>query len=353
MLLLAGLWSCQGGMSTDAPDAGDAAVQAAGFVTPVEVMVVQRGVFTRELHSNGKLVALQKSRLSYPFSELLLQVDVVNGQRVEAGQQLALLCRDNLERQLEQARIRFARASLEMEDVLLGRGFTLADSHRVEAGLWRMAGIQSGYLEAAREVKSLEENLQKASLRAPFAGVVAGVNGRAFEKVSSGEVFCTLIDNSAFLAEFPVMEHELSLLAHGDEVVIKPFSGTAREYRGRVSSINPMVDLHGQVLVTALVTNARDLMDGMNVQVRVMQQVPGQLTVPKAAVLYRDNLEVLFKYTDGKAEWTYVNILQQNSTHYSVTANPDRVASLQPGDTVIVSGNMNLAHGGKVVIREP
>jgi membrane fusion protein, multidrug efflux system len=59
---------------------------------------------------------------------------------------------------------------------------------------------------------------------------------------------------------------------------------------------------------------------------------------------------VLFKYTGGKAEWTYVKILHQNSTHYSVIANPDRVASLQPGDTIIVSGNMNLAHGSLVKI---
>jgi multidrug efflux pump subunit AcrA (membrane-fusion protein) len=94
-------------------------------------------------------------------------------------------------------------------------------------------------------------------------------------------------------------------------------------------------------------------MEGMNVRVRVLSPVAGQLVVPRQAVLYRDNLEVLFKYSRGKAEWTYVNVLHQNSTHYSVIANPDRVASLQPGDTVIVSGNTNLAHGSPVTLKNP
>lgn len=352
LLLLVFLYSCQGHAGPDTASE-EASARAEEFVTPVEVMLVEQGNFTRELHSNGRLVALRKSRLSYPFSEELLQLDVISGQAVQAGQQLGRLCTANLERQLEQARIRFDRASLEMEDLLLGRGFTLGDSLKIEASLWRMAGVQSGYLEAARELRSLQENLQKAVLRAPFAGVVAGVSGRPHEKVNAGELFCTLIDNSAFLVEFPVMEHELPLLSEGARVLVEPFSHPGREFSGQLRSINPVVDNHGQLQATALISGAGQLMDGMNVKVRLIRQLPGQMVVPKSAVLYRDNLEVLFKYSQGKAEWTYVNILQQNATQYSVIANPGRVANLQPGDTVIVSGNMNLAHGSRVEICLP
>lgn len=321
------------------------------FVTDVEVMVVEPTTFTLELISNGKLRARRKSRIAYPFGEELLSLMVQNGQHVQEGQELALLCRQNLERRLMQAQIRFERACIEMEDLLLGRGYTLKDSLKVPPEVWRMVSINSAYNEALNELRNTRHDLDKTHIRAPFAGVVAGITVQAYERVNPGEVFCTLIDNSAFLAEFPVMENELPWIAPGLGIEVMPFGMPDITRQGQVTAINPMVDEHGQVQVTALITAAGDLLDGMNVRVKVKRKVPGQMVVPRQAVLYRDNLEVLFKYSEGRAEWTYVNIVHQNSAYFSVVANPDRVASLQPGDTVIVSGNMNLAHGSKVQIR--
>ena len=73
-----------------------------------------------------------------------------------------------------------------------------------------------------------------------------------------------------------------------------------------------------------------------------------QLVVPKSAVVIRDNLEVLFRYKDGRAQWTYVHTSLANSREYVVEANLDRGAELNPGDLVIVSGNLNLADGSEV-----
>lgn len=324
---------------------------AAEFATAVDVITLQPSTFHLELVSNGKLRARQKSRIAFPLSEALVQIHVHNGQRVQAGQALAQLCVERLQRSLEQARMRFARSSIAMEDLLLGRGFTLKDSLRVPAGIWRIASINSGYAEALAEVRNLDTDIGNATIRAPFAGVVAGLEARMFEKVNAGDDFCVLIDNSAFQAEFTVMENELPRLRIGARVEVVPFGMEARSFAGTVSHINPMVDEHGRIQVTATVAGAGQLIDGMNVRVRVKTAVPAQLVVPRTAVVYRDQLEVLFKYVNGKAEWTYVNILHQNSNYFSVVANPERVASLQPGDTVIVSQNMNLAHGSRVEIR--
>lgn len=324
---------------------------AAEFITAVDVITVQPSTFHLELVSNGKLRARQKSRIAFPLSEALVQIHVHNGQRVQSGQALAQLCVEKLNRSLEQARIRFARASISMEDILLGRGFMLKDSLRVPAEMWRIASINSGYAEALAEVRNLETDIANATIRAPFAGVVAGLEARMFEQVNAGDNFCVLIDNSAFQAEFSIMENELPRITIGALVEVIPFGMDARAFAGTVSYINPMVDEYGRIMITATVAGAGQLVDGMNVRIRVKKQVPAQLVVPRAAVVYRDQLEVLFKYVNGKAEWTYVHILHQNSNYFSVVANPDRVASLQPGDTVIVSQNMNLAHGSQVKIR--
>jgi len=94
------------------------------------------------------------------------------------------------------------------------------------------------------------------------------------------------------------------------------------------------------------------LTDGMNVRVAVRQKIAGQLVVPKSAVVIRDNLEVLFRYKEGRAQWTYVHTSLANSREYVVEANRDRSAELDPGDLIIVSGNLNLADGSEVTLTD-
>lgn len=84
-------------------------------------------------------------------------------------------------------------------------------------------------------------------------------------------------------------------------------------------------------------------MEGMNVEILVKKEVPASMVVPKSAVVFRQNQEVIFKYVDGKAFWTYVKTEFENSTSYTVIAEPTKGGSLNPGDAVIVSGNLNLA----------
>ena len=133
-------------------------------------------------------------------------------------------------------------------------------------------------------------------------------------------------------------------------MAVSPFADLRKEVKGRITAINPTVDKHGQVLVDAELANDGTLADGMNVRVAVRQRVAGQLVVPKSAVVIRDNLEVLFRYRDGRAQWTYVHTSLANSQEYVVEANTDRGAELNPGDLVIVSGNLNLADGSEVTL---
>ena len=345
------LCSCSGSAEGHDPDEQAVASASAEFVTEVDIMVLQPATFHLELVSNGRLYARRKSRISFPLSEEVRELHIRNGQSVQTGQLMAVLCDKNLLRRLHQAQLRFARAKLDMEDILLGRGFSLADSLRVPPQVWQMAGVRSGYSEALLELQNIEADLAQTRIRAPFAGVVAGVDVQVYEQVGIGKELCTLIDPSAFLVRFPVMENEMARVGMDAPVEIIPFATPEKSWQGRIQSINPQVDDNGRVEVTALVSDTRGLMEGMNVRVLIKSPEPSQLMVPRTAVLYRDNLEVLFKYTQGKAEWTYVNVVHQNSTHFSVRANPDRVASLQAGDTVIVSGNANLAHGSLVTLK--
>ena len=90
----------------------------------------------------------------------------------------------------------------------------------------------------------------------------------------------------------------------------------------------------------------------MNVKVIAERSIPDQLVVPRSAVVIRDNLDVLFTWTDdGKAHWIYVTILHSNGDSYAVEANRNRNASLSEGDKVIISGNLNLADNSEVALK--
>jgi len=188
-------------------------------------------------------------------------------------------------------------------------------------------------------------------LVAPFSGVLANINKKLYDRIDAGTTFCTLIDDSEFEAEFRVVESEAGDILLNDEVQLIPFS-SQKICRGRISEINPVIDENGMILVKAKVKNSGGLIDGMNVKVIVEKNIPDQMVVPKSAILLRDNQEVLFRFTgNGVAFWTYVQTLAENTTSFSVIANPDKGAQLSPGDTVIISGNLNLAHESRVEVK--
>ena len=62
-----------------------------------------------------------------------------------------------------------------------------------------------------------------------------------------------------------------------------------------VTEINPVIHENGMVEVKARISNKGNLLDGMQVKVSVKKSVPGQLVVPKEAVVLRQNQEVLFR----------------------------------------------------------
>jgi len=317
----------------------------------VEVLVLQRGLFRKELVNNGKLVALRKSELQFRVGEQLEKLNVKNGDKVKAGQIIAILNSFNYQQQLASAQILVQKARLELQNVLISRGYTTMDSTQIPPQIFQLSMVKSGYADALQSYKTAVFNLESTKLAVPFSGIVANLKQKQYDRVGSGSSFCTLIDDSEFEAEFRIVESEVGDIGMGDEVQIIPFSNQTIS-KGRISEINPAVDENGLILVKAQVKNSGSLMDGMNVKVLVEKEIPDQLVVPKSAVVLRDNQEVLFKCTkDSIAFWVYVKTGFENSSSYSVQADPDKGGSLQSGDTIIVSGNLNLAHESIVTVK--
>ncbi|MBU2903439.1 efflux RND transporter periplasmic adaptor subunit [Arenibacter algicola] len=317
----------------------------------VGVQVLKNQPFKEELLANGKLVALQKNVLKFEVGGALEKLYVKNGDYVRKGQILASLQKFTYQQQLDKSEMALKKGELEFRDMLVGRGYDLDLRGDIPDNIYEMAAIRSGYQEAEHQLKDARFELNSATLFAPFDGNVAGIQFKVHEQINSGTEFMTLINDSVFEVEFYLIESEINKIKVNEVVEVLAFSSN-KKYEGRISSINPLVEKNGTVLVKAKLKNDGELIEGMNVKVRIQKEVPDQLVVPKSAVILRQNQEVLFKYQKGRTFWTYVNTTNENSTDYSIVPDPEKSsATLVEGDTIIISGNLNLAHDTEVVIK--
>ena len=315
----------------------------------VKVEKLEYRTFHKQLICNGRVEASEKSKLQFAANGTIAAICVREGQHVSKGEVIASLDKVQLKEQFESASLAFEKAKLSLADRLLDYGYNLNDTATIPADVKRTIYINTGFTDSEMAYNRARRDFENADLKAPFSGKIASITGILHEQ---GGAFCTLIADQTLNVHFSILETEYKLVKVGQAIQISPFVDEEKVIRGSVTSVNPTVDQNGQIQVTAKVANDGSLLDGMNVRIIVENDVPHQLVVSKNAVLIRDNKEVLFRYVDGKSVWTYVHVLMSNSTEHVVEANTDRGAELNPGDLIIVSGNLNLGDETSVELAE-
>jgi len=336
--------SCGGSNNTDDSDEHNENTQVQRIEeqpTSVSTSIISEDPFYSELIANGKLTAVQRADLHFQMSGMITSVLVSEGQQVVQGQILARL--DDTEQRMahKQLVLDKQKAGLEYEDHLLRLGYRLQDTAVLDVEIKKMARLRSGLtaVDIAMEKNRLE--MDKLTLRAPFAGRVANLKIRP-HNMSNNDAGCTIVGTQNLSVEFKVLEQELPNVDKGRIVQVTPFSVTGKSYTGKISSINPMVDASGMVTVHAIIANDGSLLDGMTVNVSAKKLIGNMISIPKEAVLDRQDRKVVFTVNNGTAKWNYVEIAYENSSHYAIRS------GLNVGDSVIYQGNFNLAHDKKI-----
>jgi RND family efflux transporter MFP subunit len=337
--------SCKGNNDNNKGTKDTEISQRSQDLPQVTVTTVQRGIFFRELQSNGRLVALNRADLYFRSAELIRSISVNNGQRVSAGQEIARIEDFELRNRLITAEEAVEIALMELNNFLIGRHFELKDTADVPSTILKYGYAESKLPSARVSLVQAKYNLQHSVLKSPFSGVVANITAKEHNMAPTSEAFCTIIGDDRFEVEFPVLESEIELLKKGHEVQIEPIAYPGTKLSGVLSGMNPVVDKNGMVKAKAVVNNQEGkLYEGMNVRVLVQQAVPDKLVVPKSAVVMRSDRQVLFVYAGGRSQWRYVETGLENSREFTIEK------ELEPGEQVIVSGNFNLAHDVEVEI---
>ena len=314
-------------------------------INEVQTQTLQTTSFQHELISNGKIKAKTIAELKFQTTEVIQHIYVHNGTTVHKGQVLAALDTYKLQAQLKQAKDAVERTQLDLQDVLIGQGYKLDQSDRVPQSIMHLAEVKSGYNQAKMQEEEAAFRLKQAHLVAPISGIVANLFSKPHTLSSPSEVFCHIIDTQSLEVEFTVLESELAYIQIGNSIQLSPFSMPELQVAGKIIELNPWVDQNGMVQIKASVTYHPQLVEGMNAKVSIFRNLDQQWVVPKSAVVLRTGRPVVFSVQDNKAIWNYVTTGLENATHYTISSK-----SLQEGDQIIVSGNINLAHDSPVSI---
>lgn len=309
----------------------------------VKTVKLEPSVFYHELISNGKVHASQKAVVPFKVNGIIKELLIRNGQKIEAGDLLAVIEDFEYQSQLETAKQTFAKAEINFKDELFSKYVTY-DTSGLSHDKVKTARIRSGLDDAVIALKLAEYNLSNTHIHAPISGIVANLEALQWNPSQDYKNLCTIINDSNLEVEFPVIESEFSFLSMGMPIGIIPFISDSTVISGRITQINPQVDESGMIKVRAELRNNGLLIDGMNVKVVIRKPVPDRLVVPKEALVIRQGKDVIFVRQDSLAIWKYVTVEFENSTSVSIKE------GLEPGDLVIVSGNVNLAH--ETVVKE-
>jgi RND family efflux transporter MFP subunit len=211
---------------------------------------------------------------------------------------------------------------------------------------------KSGLNRALIEYEKAKLNVEYTQIKAPFSGYIADCDINVGSYVSPGQKCMKLIDISAVKIVAEVTETQLAKIKTGNIAEVEFVAYPGEVFRGRVVEVNPYIDIERRVgKVVVLVENIGEkIKPGMFANVRIQGDIYRDvLLVPKKAVVMRDNRPVVFVYQgvnedSGLSKWFYVELGRENEQFYEIKS------GINPGDTIIIEGNYNLAHDSKVKI---
>lgn len=309
----------------------------------VKTVKAEKTTFYHELLSNGKITSARKAIVPFRVNGIIRELYIQNGQHVAEGQLLAVIEDFEFRTQLQRARQNLEKAEIYFRDDIL-TNFSATDTTGLSPSKIKISRIRSGLDESLTTLAQAEYSLNNTRITAPISGIVAGLEARRWNPSQNYKNLCTIVDIENMEVEFPVTESEYLLLEKGMPVNVIPFVNDSIRITGTVTQINPQVDENGMIRIKASFQNKARLIDGMNVRVLIRRPVPGRIVVPKESLVRRQGRDVIFVRQDSLAIWKYVTVGAENSTSLSIRE------GIEPGDLVIVSGNINLAH--ETVVKE-
>jgi RND family efflux transporter MFP subunit len=358
MLALATLTVLGVGACKKTDTSAAATTPATMLVGPENVTVVQAQQIRTGPAISGSLSPEKSATIRAEMSGSVVQTYAEAGQRVRAGQQLAQLDASVLRDQQLSARgaVTTAQSSYDIAQRELSRNQALEKAGAIaERDLERARNAliaAQGQLATARaQLANVNKQLDKASVQAPFTGVVSLRQVNAGDVVSPGTALFTVVDPGSMQLEASVPADALTQVRVGMPVEFKVNGYPNRSFSGRITRVNPTADpATRQVKIVASIPNAGNtLVGGLFAEGRVASEARTAPMVPLAAVDERGLRPTVVRLKQGKIEKVEVGIGIRDAAAETV----EITSGIAPGDTLLLGAARGISPGTPVRVSTP
>ncbi len=307
---------------------------------------VRKGQVIARIDSREYEIALEESRYRHlqALSQMAAEDDTFTVNKTAINE--FRTNRDELERMLERGAITREEYQTNILDL---------EMSSLQAGAFRDAVLQqrTGLAEARMAEERARLNLEYTEIKAPFSGIIQGLTMVTGEILTVNSPVCTLFNNDKLEATVNVLEADLGHLDEGRPVLLT-IPATGDTLRVVVDVISPTLDAATRTCELLIRFDNPDgrFRPGMFVRAQIAGIVyRDKMLAPKSALLVRDNRPLVFKKEGDRARWLYVDIGLQNDEWVEILK-VHSGGSLAPGEEVVVSDHLTLAHEAKIKVRK-
>ncbi|WP_460451401.1 efflux RND transporter periplasmic adaptor subunit [Alsobacter sp. SYSU BS001988] len=338
---------------------GAAAAAPGAFAMPVPVAEVTRKTLPVHLDYPARTEAIRTVALQAKVSGYVLEQLAPDGADVKAGDLLYRIDPRDYEAALEQAKAQlqrdvagldYSKSNLDRGEELAKRGFLAKDSFDQRTSSVRQGEAVLAIGRAA--IRTAELNLERTSIRAPFAGRLGRDQAPTGALVSAGGApLNTLVQLDPIYVTFNPSETDLAALqkaqASGavEADVVTPGRETAA-HKGKLTFLDNVVDrATGTITARATIQNEdRMLLPGQYVRIRLrVGEQPDALLAPQVAVGSSQLGKFVYVVGEGnKAEQRLVALGQVDGENVSL------LKGVSAGDRVIVGNLQKIGPGSPV-----
>jgi len=321
--------------------------QGKKFVPPPETVtstVVKSDSWETALTAVGTLNAVQGVTVAAELPGKVVNIAFDAGSAVRKGDVLIRQDTSSEEAQLPGAlaQVNLTRLNLERSEQLLAKGM-IARVDRDNA----VANAE----QALAQADNIRATISKKTIRAPFGGHLGIRQVNLGQLLREGDPIVTLQSLDPIYVDFTLPQQQLSMVKPGLSVRVTSDALQGETIEGRVTAINPQVDVDTRnIKVEATVNNqGLKLRPGMFVNVAVgLSARQAVLAIPATAVLYAPYGDSVFVIEEAKGGKTlrqqFVRLGEKRGDFVAVAS------GLKEGEAIVSTGVFKLRNGQSVVI---
>ena len=297
---------------------------------------------------------IQDVEIRPKMSGFLTQINVTEGQTVQAGQLLFVIDNETYQAQVRQsqAAVNTAQSQVNTAKLTYENSKQLFDSHvigeyELQTAENSFKSAQAGLAQAQAALASARESLSFCYVKSPAKGVVGTLPFKKGALVSASNVLTHVSDISQMEVYFSMTEKDMLALSKADgglKGAVEQFPGVKLQladgsiygYDGTVAAISGVIDqATGTVQLKARFPNPESLLkSGGSGTIIVPHQNTGAIVIPQSVVMEVQNKKFVYLLNDSnKVQYTEIKVdPQDDGVNYIVTE------GLKVGDKYVTNG---------------